>query len=183
MRNALFAVAIAALCVSGCRSATMEKQGEVKPAPAVTTAKPPAPTPVAAKPASPSLGEKVGADPARGYEIWKLVAQVPQEAMDSASKGGGCPRTITQSLFGFEYSSPHGCVIGKLTPGGPAERAGLKVGDGIASCNGREVSCPSSLEPAIRASFDGPTPGHLVLLIHRPLSAPAVAPAPAPGAK
>jgi S1-C subfamily serine protease len=102
--------------------------------------------------------------------------------MDRAKKPGGCPRTFLMALFGLDWSSVHGCVIGKLTPGGLAEGAGLQVGDSVRSCNGRDVSCPQSLAGAVQASFDGPTPGKLTLLIYRPLprSAP---PAPAPSPK
>ena len=50
-------------------------------------------------------------------------------------------------------------------------RAGLRVGDSIVACNGREVSCPQVLEPVVQESFRGPTPGRLTMTIHRPMVA------------
>jgi len=34
-----------------------------------------------------------------------------------------------------------------VLPGGPAEAAGLKAGDGIVACGGESVTCPSNLLP------------------------------------
>jgi S1-C subfamily serine protease len=44
-----------------------------------------------------------------------------------------------------------GAKIEKLTPGGPAAKAGLKVGDIIISCDGESMDSASKLTAAIRA--------------------------------
>ena len=130
----------------------------------------------------PPRGERLSLDQAKGYEIWQLSAQVPPEVMHQAqAHGGGCPSSFLVSLFGLDWSSVHGCIIGKIVPGGLADAVGLKVGDSFVSCNGKEISCPSSFEPTIRESFNGPAPGRLVLLIHRPIGGAPSVQAPAPG--
>ena len=43
-------------------------------------------------------------------------------------------------------SHPTGVIIGAVYPGGPSERAGLRVGDVILAVNGREVSEPAALK-------------------------------------
>lgn len=44
-----------------------------------------------------------------------------------------------------------GATVEKLTPGGPAEKAGLKVGDVITECDGESIDSASKLTAAIRS--------------------------------
>jgi S1-C subfamily serine protease len=91
--------------------------------------------------------------------------------MEAAEQQATCPRTFLIALFGADFANPHGCVIGRLTPDGLAAKAGLAVGDSIVSCNGTEVTCPSTLLPEVQQSFKSSEPGKVVLIIHRRLPA------------
>jgi putative serine protease PepD len=44
-----------------------------------------------------------------------------------------------------------GAKVQELTPGGPAEKAGLKVGDIVTSCDGQSIESSSELTAAIRS--------------------------------
>jgi S1-C subfamily serine protease len=44
-----------------------------------------------------------------------------------------------------------GAKVQELTPGGPAEKAGLKVGDIVTACDGQRIDSSSELTAAIRS--------------------------------
>jgi serine protease Do len=48
-----------------------------------------------------------------------------------------------------------GALVAELTPGGPAERAGLRAGDAILSLNGRELTSSTDLTRRVGASREG----------------------------
>jgi S1-C subfamily serine protease len=160
LRKALLGLVVIAVFAVGCKS-TVEKQGEVAaPAPApVAAPAPAAPAPTPAAPAATAL-----APAAPGYEILRITADLPQELVEAANRQG-CPMSAVSALFGAEISQPHGVVIGKLTPGGVAEKIGLRAGDSIVQCNGGEVTCPRTFVPLLAAPKD---PGKVELIVHRP---------------
>jgi hypothetical protein len=157
---------------TGCRS-SLEKQGEVKPAPAQT------PKPVATAP-TPSTPVPEAAAAGRGYEVLKLTAQLPRSLVDDARARASCPATAFAMLFGAQLANPRGCILGALTPEGLAARAGLRAGDSIVACNGREVTCPSTFLPAVLAPKQ---PDTIELIIHRPTGLPGAGAASSPRGK
>jgi len=74
-----------------------------------------------------------------------MTVRIPAEAV--GSDGTGCPKSAVSAILGAVIASPHGCLLGRVRPGGPADAAGLKAGDGIIACQGESVACPSSLLP------------------------------------
>jgi len=158
LRKSLLGLVVIAVFAVGCKS-TVEKQGEVAaPAPALVAA----PTPAAPAPPAPAVSAPARA--AQGYDILKITADLPQELVDAANRQG-CFVSAVSTLFGAEISQPHGVIIGKLTPGGVAEKIGLKVGDSIVECNGGEVTCPRTFVPLLATPKE---PGKVELIVHRP---------------
>jgi S1-C subfamily serine protease len=82
-----------------------------------------------------------------------LTVVLPAEGEPlTASRGGhgpGCPTTVVSALLGIMIASPHGIVVARATPGGPAAEAGIAQGDSIIECDGKPVSCPASLLPLL----------------------------------
>jgi hypothetical protein len=153
-RKALLGLVVIAVFAAGCKS-TVEKQGEVTlPAPAPVAA----PTPSDPAPSTPPAPTPV----AQGYEILKITADLSQELVDGANRQG-CPSSALSALFGVNFTSMHGCVLGNVAPGGLAEQIGLRTGDSIVGCNGGEATCPRTLVPLLR-------PGKVELIVHRPKS-------------
>jgi hypothetical protein len=90
------------------------------------------------------------ADGARhGKASWTeqtLTVRIPAGTEGSeGSDRTGCPMSAVSAILGVAIASPHGCFLGRVTPGGPADAAGLKAGDSIITCQGESVHCPSSL--------------------------------------
>ncbi|MEO5345541.1 MAG: PDZ domain-containing protein [Magnetococcus sp. YQC-9] len=60
--------------------------------------------------------------------------------------------------------APNGVSVARVAPGGPGERAGLKIGDQIISLNGQSISSPRAMARVLR----GFRPGDLIeMTIHR----------------
>jgi S1-C subfamily serine protease len=167
----LVPILLVALAV-GCKQAPQA----AAPTPAATTAA--APKPPAAPPQAQAAPRGPGAM-AGEYEELTLAVTIPGRSAAGAPQppaAGGhsnCPMTQSSGLLGIQISQPHGVIVGAVVPGGPAEKAGIKVGDSIVACNGKPVTCPASLLPLIRA---GEKAQELKLTIRRPKAA---APAPA----
>ncbi len=149
---------LAVLLIAGCRSARQTQSPTATP-PAATASATRAPSPPQAMTAP------------RGFQALTLTMVVPQEAVDRAASEGSCPRTYLIALFGADFANPHGCVIGEVTPGGPAQRAGLQVNDRIAACNGEAVTCPRTMLPVIQQALRRGD-GKLTLSVHRPVAKP-----------
>jgi len=121
--------------------------------------------PVAAlAPAPPPPAAPASDTAALGYEVLTIAADLPQELVDVANRQG-CPLSALSALFGVDFSNPHGCIIGTLTPGGLAEKIGLMVGDSIVQCNGGEITCPRTFVPLLSTPKE---PGKVELIVHRP---------------
>ena len=57
---------------------------------------------------------------------------------------------VTRELAeSFDMEHPHGALIAKILDGGPAEKAGMKVGDIVVKFNGKKVSFSSDLPPLV----------------------------------
>lgn len=57
---------------------------------------------------------------------------------------------VTRELAeSFDMDHPHGALIAKVLPDGPAEKSGLEVGDIIVKFNGKKVSFSSDLPPLV----------------------------------
>lgn len=82
--------------------------------------------------------------------------------------GGGCPREMTGATLGVEIAQPHGCIVGSVSKGGPAGKAGIKVGDSIAACGGQAVTCPATLFPYLQRGGEA---RKLKLTVYRPKEA------------
>lgn len=78
----------------------------------------------------------------------------------SGSMAGGSPVAQVGSLLDAEVFAGHGALssggsgaqITSVNAGGPAEKAGIKDGDVVASCNGQETSCPQTLLGALQSA-------------------------------
>jgi len=167
IRSILLLVVIAvALGAAGCKPAP---EGTTPAAP--TTA--PAPTP--APPPSPAVQQPAtGA----GFEEIVVTVEIPVEplaeeepAQPAGSHGGSrCPMSESGTILGIVIGVPHGIIVSKVLPDGPAAKAGIKVGDSIVACNGVKVSCPSALRPMLD---NNGSPLTVKLTIHRAKKAAA----------
>jgi serine protease Do len=61
---------------------------------------------------------------------------------------------VTRELAeSFDMDHPHGALIAKVLPNGPAEKAGIEVGDIVIKFNGGKVSFSSDLPPLVGATL------------------------------
>jgi hypothetical protein len=141
--------------------------------PAQTAAAAPARTAIAAAPMPTAPAPRAPAPPRRvaaaGYEELVLTLSIPDLSQagpgaGSPGSGGhpGCPKSASSDILGIQISRPHGVIVGAVVPGGPADMAGIKVGDSIIACDGQPVTCPASLLPLL-----GGGPRDLQLTIRR----------------
>lgn len=89
-----------------------------------------------------------------------VVERVYQELRDKGrvSRGwlGVLIQDVTRELAeSFDMDRPHGALIAKVLPDGPAEKAGVEVGDIVVKFNGTDVNFSSDLPPLV-----GSTPIH-----------------------
>lgn len=82
-----------------------------------------------------------------------LTVELPAEGEPLFPSGGGhgpgCPQTQVSALLGIMIANPHGILVARVTPGGPAAEAGIVRGDSIVECDGEPVTCPSKLLPLL----------------------------------
>jgi len=109
--------------------------------------------------ASPGEGRLVGV---HGRSQWGKFLYTPiakyQEHWDRLEKGDvwGQWAPGTGPLLGiFTAEEPNVCKISQLVPEGPAEKAGLRVGDVIQSIDGQPVADSDSLAPVLAAKDPG----------------------------
>ncbi len=61
---------------------------------------------------------------------------------------------VTRELAeSFNMDHPHGALIAKVLPDGPAEKAGIEVGDIVVKFNGKKVSFSSDLPPLVGSTI------------------------------
>jgi hypothetical protein len=106
----------------------------------------------------------------RETETLELTVEIPacqprpegQPEQDSAEWGAPrtgprlerCPKMQVQNILKIIFAIPGGCVVGSVTPDGPADKAGLKPGDSIVACNEFSVVCPKTLVEHIEPLTD-----------------------------
>ncbi len=89
-----------------------------------------------------------------------VVTNVYEQLRDKGrvSRGwlGVLIQDVTRELAeSFGMQRPHGALIAKVLPDGPAEKAGLEVGDIVVKFDGKEISFSSDLPPLVGASRIG----------------------------
>src|SRR3990172_7940408 len=89
-----------------------------------------------------------------------VVTNVYEQLRDKGhvSRGwlGVLIQDVTRELAeSFGMNHPHGALIAKILPGGPAEQAGFEVGDVIVKFDGNEISFSSDLPPIVGSSKIG----------------------------
>jgi S1-C subfamily serine protease len=77
----------------------------------------------------------------------ELPARGEPLAWSGRGHGPGCPQTQVSAVLGIAIGDPHGVVVSRVIPDGPAADAGILPGDGIVKSGGVEVTCPSKLLP------------------------------------
>lgn len=179
MRIIMWLIVIAfAVTVAGCKQPTQTAASPSAPTTTAAARKGPAPPPRA----RPAPGRQRAA--AGEYEEVTLTVTIPArpEAVPGdapQARGGhaGCPMSQSGDILGIRISQPHGIVVGWVSAGGAAGKAGIKTGDSIIACDGKMLSCPASLRPFL---ISGAEPLKLKLTILRRKAARA-APAPRAG--
>ena len=83
----------------------------------------------------------------------RISAELMKDGKASHALLGAMVGNAGQETDGFSS----GALVGELTPGGPGEKAGLKVGDIVTSFNGFKIDTAADLTAAVRAEPAGAT--------------------------
>lgn len=83
----------------------------------------------------------------------RIAAELMKDGKASHALLGAMVGNAGQETDGFSS----GALVGELTPGGPGEKAGLKVGDIVTSFNGYKIVTAADLTAAVRAEPAGAT--------------------------
>lgn len=83
----------------------------------------------------------------------RIAAELMKDGKASHALLGAMVGNAGQETDGFSS----GALVGELTPGGPGEKAGLKVGDIVTSFNGYKIDTAADLTAAVRAEPAGAT--------------------------
>jgi serine protease Do len=79
--------------------------------------------------------------------VKNVYAQIRQEGHVHRSEIGVYAQTITPAMAaGLDLPQDWGVVLADVTPGGPGDVAGLKVGDVVASLNGKNITNARQME-------------------------------------
>ena len=87
---------------------------------------------------------------------FSIPSNIAKRIADELSKSGSASHALLGALVSDSVSSAsaaafaNGAKIEKLTPGGAAERGGLKVGDVVIEFNGQAIASASELTAAVR---------------------------------
>jgi serine protease Do len=85
-----------------------------------------------------------------------VYEQLKQHGRVSRGWLGILIQDVTRELAeSFGMQRPHGALIAKVLPDGPAEKAGLEVGDIVTKYDGKEISFSSDLPPLVGGSKAG----------------------------
>jgi serine protease Do len=90
--------------------------------------------------------------------VVNVYQQLKQQGYVSRGWLGVLIQDVTRELaesFGMER--PHGALIAKVLPGGPAESSGFEAGDVVVKFNNKEISFSSDLPPVVGNSKIGST--------------------------
>ena len=83
----------------------------------------------------------------------RIASELMKDGKASHALLGAMVGNAGQETDGFSS----GALVGELTPGGPGEKAGLKVGDIVTSFNGYKIDTAADLTAAVRAEPAGAT--------------------------
>ncbi|HEY7210330.1 MAG TPA: Do family serine endopeptidase [Bryobacteraceae bacterium] len=95
-----------------------------------------------------------------------VPANMAKQVMDQIEKTGKVSRGYMGALLGnltpdlapqFGLKDAKGALISQVTPGGPAEKAGLKMGDVVTAINGKPVNDANDLTLAVISQAPGST--------------------------
>lgn len=89
-----------------------------------------------------------------------VVQDVYQQLKDNGHVARGWLGVLIQDVTrelaeSFDMKHPHGALIAKVLPDGPAEKAGLEVGDIVIKFNKKKVSFSSDLPPLVGSTSVG----------------------------
>ena len=85
-----------------------------------------------------------------------IAFAVPVEVVADALPAMRAGRHVSRAFFGARADvGPGGLVVAAVTPHGPADRAGLRVGDGLRAFGGRPVADRAALQAVLDASSGG----------------------------
>ncbi len=90
--------------------------------------------------------------------VENVYNQLKEQGRVSRGWLGVLIQDVTRELAeSFDMTHPHGALIAKVLPDGPAEKGGIEVGDIIVKFNGKEVSFSSDLPPLVGSTLVGST--------------------------
>jgi serine protease Do len=79
-----------------------------------------------------------------------VVEQIKSKGKVSRGWLGVQIQDVTRQLAeSFNMDRPHGALVAKVIPGGPAEKAGLQIGDIIVEFNGQVIETSGELPPRV----------------------------------
>lgn len=88
--------------------------------------------------------------------VVSVYEQLKQHGKVSRGWLGVLIQDVTRELAeSFGMQRPHGALVAKVMPGGPAEKGGFEIGDVITSFAGQEITFSSDLPPLVGASTVG----------------------------
>ena len=90
--------------------------------------------------------------------VKNVYEQLKEQGRVSRGWLGVLIQDVTRELAeSFEMTHPHGALIAKVLPDGPAEKGGIEVGDIIVKFDGEEISFSSDLPPFVGGTSVGST--------------------------
>ena len=90
--------------------------------------------------------------------VKNVYEQLKEQGRVSRGWLGVLIQDVTRELAeSFEMTHPHGALIAKILPEGPAEKGGIEVGDIIVKFDGEEISFSSDLPPLVGGTSVGST--------------------------
>ncbi|MBF0164739.1 MAG: PDZ domain-containing protein [Magnetococcales bacterium] len=122
-----------------------------------------------ARQGQPPLSPEMGRPPLEGYAMPlspdgapPMEEMAPPTVREMPADPAEPPATVWLGVA--PEMAPNGVAVARVAPGGPGERAGLKIGDQIISLNGQSIGSPWAMARVLR----GFKPGDLVeMTIHR----------------
>ena len=90
--------------------------------------------------------------------VENVYLQLKEKGRVSRGWLGVLIQDVTRELAeSFDMDHPHGALIAKVIPDGPAEQGGIEVGDIIVKFNGKKVTFSSDLPPLVGSTSIGST--------------------------
>lgn len=123
----------------------------------------PGPSPEGQRPSEERAAAVATPDPGE-YETVAVTIEIPAVAdvPTGGSHRGPCPQDRLCNILRVRLDRPHGLVVGRVVPDGPAGKAGIMPGDRL----GDSSACPSTVLSMFRP---GAEPRQIELTIRRPV--------------